>query len=342
MYYSTADAQYANSKFKSVRFDDRFKPEAGINVEYIRAGHVLGAASVIVEMDGKRFAFSGDIGRAKESSIKSYDPDDKREVDYAIMESLYGGEQHPSRESSVHQLMEIVKETTSRGGNVLIPAFSVQRTQDILLDFKYAKSAGTIKRNLPVYLDSPLATKVTDIYINSQANMMLDESIEFDGYDIKNPFDFPGLKVIRNSKTSKRLKTERGSVFVAGSGMVNGGRILNHVVSMMGKPENHLVMVGFQAEETYGRLLSEGVKELVIDDIPLTIKGKVTQLFGFSAHGDESDLLSWISRYRSERLKKIFLVHAESDRSQALEKTLKANGYNQEILIPHWKQEFAL
>jgi metallo-beta-lactamase family protein len=334
-YYDSRDAEQTITMLRSVNFHEDVIPRPGIRAEYIPAGHVLGAASIIVEVDGKRLVFSGDVGRSDNILINSFDLDDKRDVDMVLMEALYGGEVHPSRESSVYELMTIIKDTTSRGGNVLIPAFAVERTQELLLDLKHAKSAGVLAPDLPVYLDSPLATRVTELYIAAMGELKVDVPADQPDH---NPFYFPGLKVLRSSKQSQKLKKQRGSVIIAGSGMVNGGRILSHVVSHISDPLTHLVLVGYQAEDTYGRLLSEGAKELTVDGINVQVKGKVSHLHGFSAHGDEPDLVRWFKRYQSPRLKKVFLVHAEANRSEAFKETLRREGYSGDIIIPDWKE----
>lgn len=337
-YYDTKDAEKTISMFRSADFNEPFIPVKGVKIEFIRAGHILGAASIIIEMDGKRFVFSGDIGRAKETTIQTFDPADKREVDFVVMESLYGGKEHPTRESSVYEMMEEVKETTRKGGNVMIAAFAVQRSQDLLLDFKNAKLAGALARDLPVYIDSPLAAKVTDIYVDAFSDLILDNARLFSNFDPQSPYDFPGMIPVRTSKFSRKLKSIKGAVIVAGSGMVNGGRILGHVVNHMTKPKNELILTGFQAEETYGRLLSEGAKELMIDGKPVTIAGKVKHLEGFSAHGDQSDLMLWLQRYNSPRLKNIMLVHTEADRAAAFSASVKTAGFKANIAVPQWRE----
>lgn len=340
-YYNTRDAEQTISQFRSVKFNESVDLPGGITAEYIPAGHILGAASIIVELDGKRIAFSGDIGRVKHSLIKSFDVEDEREVDYVLMESLYGGQMHPPRETSVQQLINIIRTTTDGAGNVLIPAFAVDRTQGIMIDIKHAKEAGTLNGDMPVFVDSPLANRVTDIYRSAlnALNLEVPEGVDITDVD---PFEMPALKIIRSGKQSRRLGKKNGSVIIAGSGMVNGGRILGHIVAHMGEKKNSLVLVGYQAEETMGRALSEGVRELEIDGIPVTIKGRVEHLQGFSAHGDESDLLAWLGRYRSDRLKNIMLVHADIDRSQAFADTLQRENYGKGIIIPKWKQVIEL
>lgn len=339
-YFDSRDAEYANSRFRPVKFFEEFSPVPGISIEYIPAGHILGAASIEVTVGGKKLMFSGDIGRADNPIINSFDKDDKREVDLVLMESLYGGIIHPSRESSVYELISIIQETTKAGGNVLIPAFAVERTQELLIDLKRAKESGALSADLPIYVDSPLANRVTEIYIDALGELKLDVPADIQGRF--NPFNFPGLHITRSSKQSQKLKKTKGAVIVAGSGMVNGGRILSHVVTHMPDAKTHLVLVGFQAEETYGRALSEGAKEIVVEGIPVPIRGKVTYLQGFSAHADEVDLLSWLDRYRSARLKKIILVHAEPERSQAFAAKLKELHVDAEITIPEWQQEVAV
>lgn len=339
-YYDSKDAEYAISRLRKVKYLEEFYPTPDIKVEYIPAGHILGAASIIVSAEGKSVVFSGDIGRKDNPIINSYDPDDKREVDAIVMESLYGGIHHPTRESSVYELISIIKDTTSRGGNVLIPAFAVERTQEMLLDIRYAKESGALSATLPVYLDSPLANKVTQIYLDSVLELKVDAGFTEEGRP-KNPFEFQNLHSVRSSKQSQKLRKQNGAVIIAGSGMVNGGRILGHVVQHMPKPETHLALVGFQAEGTYGRLLADGAKELNVEGKVVKIKGKVTYLHGFSAHADQDDLLAWLARYNSPKLKQIMLVHAEPERSEVFKETIEKS-YEAKILMPEWKEKVTI
>lgn len=341
-YYNSRDAEYAISRFHPMRMNDKFTPKPGVEVEFMRAGHILGAVSALITVGDKRIVFSGDIGRKKSFLVDSYDPNDKREVDYVVMESCYGGVIHPSRESNVQEMMNTINEVTKRGGNVLIPAFSVQRTQELLIDLKVAKSAGALSKDLPIYVDSPLASKVTAIYEAAFDDLNLPER-NTNPAEWGDIFDFPGLRIMRGGKQGAKMGEVKGSVIIAGSGMVNGGKILSHVIKYMPRKENHLMLVGFQAEDTYGRLLSEGVRELTIEGAPVTIRGTVSHLKGFSAHGDEDDLLGWVNRYKGPSLKKVFLVHAETSRAEAFKHRLAVEGYGEgNVQIPDWKEEYSL
>lgn len=340
-YYDTKDAEYAISRLRKVKFHEEFYPVPEVKIEYIPAGHILGAASILISAEGKTVVFSGDVGRKDNPIINSFDPEDHREVDAVVMESLYGGIDHPTRESSVYELVSIIKDTTSRGGNVLIPAFAVERTQEILLDLRFAKDGGALSATLPVYLDSPLAIKVTQIYIDAILELKVDSGFNEEGKP-GNPFDFQNLHVVRSSKQSQKLRKQNGAVIVAGSGMVNGGRILGHVVQHMPKPETHLALVGYQAEATYGRQLADGVKELNVEGVPVKINGKVTYLHGFSAHADQTDLLSWLGRYNSSKLKNIMLVHAEPERSAAFKQTIEGKYSQSKISVPDWKDSITI
>ncbi|MCA9379481.1 MBL fold metallo-hydrolase [Candidatus Dojkabacteria bacterium] len=331
--YNTADAEQAISQLSAVNMDDLFTPAKGINVTFVKAAHVLGAASIEIEMGGEVFVFSGDIGRQNHDLIGGFDLDHKREVDYIVMESLYGGEYHPKRQESVAEMMTAIKETLESDGSVFIPCFAVQRTQEILNDLKIAKQSGVIGGDVPVYLDSPMAQRVTNIY--SQALDHSEDSL----------FDFPGLKYIRNYRQSQKISRKSGQIIIAGSGMASGGRIVEHLMANLGNSKNLVCFVGYQAEATLGRELTElegsGVKSVVINDKDIKVNARIMHMHGFSAHGDTGDYLSWVERYNSPRLKQIFLVHAEPERAEALQEVLNSKQIDHPV-IARWKERIEL
>lgn len=329
--YNTADAEQAISQLSAISMGESFAPVQGINVTYVKAAHVLGAASIEIEMDGKVFVFSGDIGRRNHEVIGGFDLEHKREVDYIIMEALYGGELHPERQESVSEMMTAIKETLDNDGSVFIPCFAVQRTQEILHDIKIAKQAGVIAADVPVYLDSPMAQRVTNVY--SQALDHSEDSL----------FDFPGLKYIRNYRQSQKISRKPRQIIIAGSGMASGGRIVEHLMANLGNSRNLVCFVGYQAEATLGRELTELTTEsgsdrsVVINDKTIRVHARILHMRGFSAHGDTNDYLTWVSRYNSPKLKQIFLVHAEPERAEALQEELNTKHIDHPV-IAKWKE----
>jgi metallo-beta-lactamase family protein len=315
--YDTKDVDETVQRFEVVEFGEQFNPASDVQVTYVPAGHVLGAASLHVVVEDTKIAFSGDIGRVKQDLIPSFPETTDFQPDYILMESLYGGEEHPARHESVDELTRLVRETVKNGGSVFIPSFAVQRTQELLNDFKIAKQSGALPKDLQVILDSPMAQRVTSVYA---------AALDHTGDSL---FNFDGLKYIRNSKKSAKYSRKTGQVTIAGSGMADGGRIVSHLAANIGNPKNTVAFVGYQAEATLGRELVEGAKDVIIDKMMFKVKAQIVQLGGFSAHGDTNDYLAWLKRYPTNNIKKIFLIHAESARAQAMQQVLAEQGINQ-------------
>ncbi len=327
--YDNADAQLVVEQFEVARFDEEFSPAHDVKATFLKAAHILGAASIEIEVEDKKIAFSGDIGRKNHSLIDDFDSDRRVEVDYVVMESLYGGVHHTPRPESVDELMKIVRKTVERGGSVYIPCFAVQRTQELIHDFKLAKESGAIPGKVEIWLDSPMAQRVTDIYTEA-----LDHSED-------SLFNFEGMRYVKYYKQSARLSKRKGVVVMAGSGMASGGRIMHHLSSNLHDKKASIIFVGFQAEGTTGRDLTEGAEVVEVEQREHKVKAEIHHLHGFSAHADDDDLMRWLKRYDSPRLKKTFLVHAESERSE----TFKHEMENLNIDHPHvpeWKEEVEL
>lgn len=333
MMYNTRDAIQTIGKFKPAKFNDEFSPVEGIKVKYLKAGHILGAASIEVDIEEngtwKKIIFSGDIGRVHQTLIDSFDLEYKSEPDYVLIESLYGGQFHPNREESVVQLVNIIKDTYNNRGSSFIPCFAVERTQELLNDIRIAKESGALESAIPFWLDSPLAQRVTQIYT---------AALQHTGHSL---FDFDNLKYVKKHKQSMGLTNKMGQVIMAGSGMADGGRIVDHLGRALENPKNSIIFVGFQAEGTLGRELTEGAKSVIIGSRNVRVKAKIHHLSGFSAHGDTGDYTAWIKRFTSSKLSKVFMIHAEIDRSLALQAHFNKDGINQ-TYIPSMNEEVVL
>ncbi len=331
--YNTKDAMQTINLFKTIDFEDTFEPIPGIKVTYIVAGHILGAASIMIEVEDegttKRIAFSGDIGRINSPLIPTFDLNYRFEADYVLMESLYGGQIHTDRHESANRLITLIKETTDNGGSAFIPCFAVQRAQEVLNDLKKAKMGGALADDLPVWLDSPLAQRVTSIY-----NKALQHSED-------SPFDFPNLIYVKKFKQSASLSKHSKQVVLAGSGMADGGRIMNHLITALENKKNSVIFVGFQAEGTLGRELVEGAKNVLIGTKSVKVNAQIHQLEGFSAHGDTNDYTEWLKRFLNPKLKQIYLVHAEPDRAEALKTHFAGMGIDN-CYIPSLKETVKL
>lgn len=333
MMYNTKDAISTIEKFRSIDYLEEFYPVEGIKVRFFRAGHILGAASIEVKIQDegkeKTIIFSGDIGRVQSPLIETFDNTFDSDPDYVLMESLYGGEYHADRTKSANDLVEIINDVTKNNGNVFIPCFAVQRTQEVLNDLKHAKESGHLDNETPVWLDSPLAQRVTKIY--SQA------------LDDRNSglFNFKNLIYVRKYKQSVKLASKQGNVIIAGSGMADGGRIMGHLTTGLSSSKNAVVFVGFQAEGTLGRQLVEGAKKVTIGTKTINVKAKIHHLEGFSAHGDTGDYVAWLNKFKSDNLKKVILIHAEEERSIAMKSKLEELGFDN-CHIPALKEKLTI
>lgn len=332
--FNMKDAADTVAMFKAVKLDEQFEPVPGIKIKFIEAGHILGSASIEADIEdsagAKKIIFSGDIGRLKSHILPVFNKNYHADADYVLMESLYGGQIHPDRDDSAAELMKIIQDTTRNRGNVFIPCFAVQRTQEVLNDAKFAKDTGKLDRDIPFWLDSPLAQRVSTIYMQALQTTRA------------NLFDFEGLRYTRNYKQSIQLSKGQGQVIMAGSGMADGGRIQEHLATGLRDPKNVVTFVGFQAEGTLGKELVEGAKRVQIGKTSVDVKAKIIQLKGFSAHGDTNDYSTWIQSYLNPKLKKIFLVHAEPDRANAMKEHFEKEMNINNSYVPSLQEEIVL
>jgi metallo-beta-lactamase family protein len=331
--YAVRDAVRTIELMKPVPYDRTFDVVPGVKVTFVDAGHILGSASVIVDCTEngatRRLVFSGDIGRKGLPIIR--DPVAPPGAHAVIMESTYGNRDHSSVAGTKDELARVVRETAARGGRVLIPAFAVGRTQEIVLALHELAEAGSIPR-IPIYIDSPLATKATAVF--DAHRELYDDSEPFvhthkDGRDAL--FKFPNVQYTQSVEESKALNEKRGPmVIIAASGMAESGRILHHLANGAPNPHNTILVVGFMAEGTLGRKIVEKQRTIRVygDDVPLNARVEIID--GYSAHADRSELRSWIDEVRSQSpaLGDVWLVHGEPDAQDAFAATLNANGYH--------------
>jgi metallo-beta-lactamase family protein len=330
--YGPRDAQRTIELMKGARYDQPFEVVPGMKVTFVDAGHILGSASVIVDCTtggtATRLVFSGDIGRNGLPIIR--DPVPPPGAHAVIMESTYGNRDHTSVAGAQDDLGRIVRETAARGGRVLIPAFAVGRTQEIVLALHELAEAGSIPR-IPVYIDSPLATKATAVF--DAHRELYDDSEAFvraHKEDRETLFSFPNVHFTQSVDESKALNQRHGPmVIIAASGMVESGRILHHVANGAPDPRNTILVVGFMAEGTLGRRIVEKQPVLRVfgEDVPL--RARVEIINGYSAHADRTELRGWIDavRAQSPALSDVWLVHGEPEAQDVFAATLNANGY---------------
>ncbi len=285
---------------------------------FFDAGHILGSSSIAIKAEGKTIVFSGDIGNYPAPIIKPTEfPVD---ADYVVMEATYGNEVHDPEATRRDSLEKVIRETVARGGVLMIPAFALERTQEILYFMNELFAEGRIPR-VPVFVDSPLAIKLTSIYhkyrryFNAAANQAIQE-----GDDI---FNFPGLHLTLTAELSKAInEVPAPKIIIAGSGMSHGGRIMHHELRYLSDPLNTILFIGYQAVGSLGRAIMEGAKEISIFGEPITVEAHIEKITSYSAHADLPKLLQWVSGTK-KTVKHVFVVHAETDRSSNLVAELK-------------------
>lgn len=312
-----------------VPYDKTFEVVPGVRATYVDAGHILGSASVILECteDGitKTLVFSGDVGRTGLDIIR--DPVPPAGADVVIMESTYGNRDHDSVANARTRLGEVVRDTASRGGKVIIPAFALGRTQEIVYSLHSLQREGLIP-SLPIYIDSPLAIDTTTVF---EMHPEAFDTTELMVQNVAEMFRFPLVHYTRAVEESKALNRGSGPmIIIAASGMAEAGRILHHLANNAPDPKNTILIVGFQAEHTLGRRIVERNPILKIfgDEVPL--RAQVEIINGYSAHADRTELVAWIDavKVKSPKLSKVYLVHGEPDVQDDFMATLRSRGYS--------------
>jgi metallo-beta-lactamase family protein len=335
--YDMRNAADVLDRFVSISYGRTFHPAPGIVATFVDAGHILGSASVVLDCDdggvSKRLVFSADIGRAGLPIIR--DPQPPEGADAVIMESTYGNRDHVSVAEMPGQLAAIIRETAQRGGKVMIPAFAMGRTQELIYDLHRLARAREIPE-IPIFVDSPLAIEATSIF--AMHPEIFDETEQMVAA-VRDLFKFNLVTYTREATDSKALNARSGPmIIIAASGMAESGRILHHLLHGAADPRNTILIVGFQAEHTLGRRIVERRPELRIlgEDVPL--RARVEILNGYSAHADRTELTSWLHavRRRSPKPPKVWLVHGEPVAQDTLAGRLRGDGYD--VGIPERKQ----
>ena len=303
--YTLDDAKAALGHFDPVSFDTALDMGDGISARFIPAGHLLGAASIRLTIDGRVLHFSGDVGRPTDPMMRS--PDRFSGADILVTESTYGNRTHPSVDAEA-ELAEVINKVVGRGGTILVPAFAVGRVQGVMLQIARLRERGEIP-DMPVYLNTPMGANATDIYHRHHG----EHRVSWD--DCKAMFDLAErVRTVEESKALNRLTTPK--IIISASGMLTGGRILHHVVSFGQDPKNAIVLSGFQAGGTRGAALVQGKRTLRIfgDEIP--IRAEVIQLEGLSGHADADELLAWMGKAKPPQM--TYVTHGEPDAADAL------------------------
>jgi len=326
--YTMEDAAIAMRQFRPVVYRKPTKIADQLSMESFDAGHILGSSSIVLtegvltEGEGLRLGFSGDVGRPGLPIIR--DPEPLPPVDYLIMESTYGGRKHPQVGQALTTIEAIVKKTIARGGRLIVPAFAVGRTQQLVLLLHQLMNEKRLPP-VPIYVDSPLAVDVTGVF-RAHPECFDEETYRYieKGED---PFGFGRLTYIRDVNESKKLNGRQGPmVIISASGMCEAGRILHHLRNNIGDAKNTVLLTGYQAENTLGRKLKEGWDSVRIFGLPVQVKAEIASLDELSAHADSEELLAWMKPMATAggRLKKVFLVHGETAEAAALAESVQS------------------
>jgi metallo-beta-lactamase family protein len=316
------------TRFVTLSYHRPFHLNEGIYAEFYDAGHILGSAVTVLNIERSgaslSIAFSGDLGRKDLPILR--DPEHIPPVDYMVMESTYGNRLHDPIESAAAKLAAVVNETVERNGKIIIPAFAVERTQELVYILHLLSDEGRIPK-VPVYVDSPMATNATSIFRVHQE--CYDEETRRAFLDHhRNPFGFNELNYVVNTEESKRLNTLKGpAIIISASGMCESGRILHHLKNNIENPANTILVVGFMAQNTLGRRIVERQPEVKIFGDRYRLKARVTVLNAFSAHADYTGILEYLGKLDRKKLKRVFLVHGEPEAQSHLKSMLEEKDY---------------
>lgn len=323
--YTMADAEGAVKCFVPHSYNERFSICDGIDVRFVDAGHLLGSASIEIWItesgEVRKFVFSGDIGNLDQPLIR--DPQYVCDADYVVMESTYGNRLHDKPIDYTKALAEILQNTFDKGGNVVIPAFSVGRTQEMLYFIRRIKLENMVKNHsdFPVYVDSPLAIEATSIFNRNKESCFDEEAMEYVSKGV-NPITFNDLKIAVTSDESRAINFDKTpKVIISASGMCEAGRIKHHLKHNLWREECTVLFVGYQAVNTLGRNICEGAKRVRIFGEEISVNANIRILEGMSGHADLNGLDTWISHVNKPR--KVFVIHGESAVAEEFTEHLK-------------------
>jgi len=341
--YTTKDVRNVFSKLdvRFIEYEEEIKISKNITVVFKDAGHILGSSMIkltINEKDNKKvIVFSGDLGNKNNDILPA--PKIIKKADYLFCESTYGDRNHRSFIESIKEFRETIIKTLKRGGNVIIPSFAIERTQEVLYALKDMSEENLLPKNAKVFLDSPMAIKTTNVYVkyHKKLSKKCNKFFEKDG----TIFEFPELRFATKVDQSKKINNiKSGAIIIAGSGMCNGGRVLHHLKNRVWDKKNTVLFVGYQAFGTLGREIVNGEKWINIYGEKILVQSEVVTINGFSAHADQSELLEWIKPMKNN-LKAIFLVHGEEDK-QIIFKQKIIEEFNIKTHIVDYEEEIGL
>jgi len=336
--YTTVDALNSLDYFgRKAEYDKIIELAPGICATFINAGHILGSASILLQLEEgeqkHRLLFSGDLGYSDRAILRN--PSAPPEVDTVVMETTYGDRRHKQLQPSIDELYQIINDTIGHGGNVIIPTFALERAQEILYYLREGVENYSIKYFMNVFLDSPMAISATQIF-RRHPECYNQETLQADIGE-KDPFSLPGLHFTRETAESIAIsQLESGAVIMAGSGMCTGGRVRHHLKHNLWGRKNSIIFVGYAARGTLARRIIDGAEKVRIFSEDIQVRASIHTIGGFSAHADQAELLAW--HRQTGKPKTTFLVHGEENSMQAFAKKLK----HTKVEMPTLGQEYTL
>lgn len=337
--YTVNEAYKSLSHFVAVTYDEIIQLTPDIRVRFVDAGHILGSAmiEICVREDGSetKLVFSGDIGNKDRPIVK--DPSYIDEADYVIMESTYGSRLHEQKEKEMESLHSIIWETYKKGGNLIIPAFAVERTQDLLYHL-YLLMESKRMPAMTVYIDSPLATAATEIFWNHHE--VFDQEAASLFKKGEDSLQIAGIKFTKTAEESKALNQADRAIIISASGMCEAGRIRHHLKYNLWRPESTVLFVGYQADGSLGRQILDGQKTVRIFGDEIAVKADIKFIESYSAHADQAGLVEWVKRFKKPP-QEIFIVHGEPESSHALAELLRSQ-HGFKVTVPVLQQEVEL
>ena len=338
--YTTEDAQEAAGLFRPSPYEKEVPVAEGITVSFFESGHIFGSSCVKLKVskngESRTILFSGDVGRWDLPIIR--DPVDIGAADYVLIESTYGDRDHKAVASIPDELARVINDTVERGGNIIIPSFAIERTQELLYHLSNLLNENRIPL-IPAYVDSPMAVRVTEVF-RRHPELFDDETNEMI-HNGQHPCDFPKLEMSRTADQSKAIKdVKESAIIIAGSGMCTGGRIKHHLKNNITDPKNTILFVGYQAVGTLGRIILDGKEKIRIHGEQWEVNAKIERIEGFSAHADRNELIRWIDSVTGTP-RKVFVVHGETKAAHAFAEKLSAekpwpvhvSAYNEEVVL---------
>ncbi len=331
--YELEDLERTFAHAETAGYHEEMEVAPGIKVMFHDAGHVLGSAFITVEAEGKTVVFSGDIGNDNVPILPDTEP--IHHADVVVCESTYGHRRHEDKESRSAKLRGYIEQILEQKGVLMIPAFSIERTQELLYEIDLILK--DLKTSIPIFLDSPMAIRATELYRHYDNYLRFDASI-LDEED-RDFFSFPNLRETLSRDDSMHInELPAPKIIIAGSGMMSGGRIMHHLIRYLPDPNNILLIIGYQAHGTTGREIFEGAKTVKIFRKDVKVRATVKAIGAFSAHGDSDKITRWLKPEEGGVAKKIFLVHGDPDSKEAFAKQLR-DELKTDVIIPEYQSE---